>query len=84
MPYFDRNTKDVVAHEVIAAMAIEAKLTPHQVAKELGLITVVRGGGEGKQLGKECKHCGSPMGSVEPDDCKWVMLSTCHECSGMY
>lgn len=84
MPYFDRNTNDVVPHEVMVALATEAKTTPHMVAKELGLITVVRGSGEGKHLGAECKHCGSPMGYYDPDDCKWLILGTCHECAGMY
>ena len=33
-----------------------------------------------KGIGRECRLCGAPLGSVDPDTCAYVMLGTCSDC----
>jgi hypothetical protein len=80
MPYFDRNTNDIVAQGVVEALALETKATPYMVAKELGLVLVYPGDGLKNAVGCECKYCGAPMGSIDPDACRWVRESVCSDC----
>ena len=81
MPYFDRNTNDIVAQGVVEALALETKAAPYTVAKEMGLVLVYPGSGVRYALGCECRFCGAPIGRIDPDECKWVYESVCRDCN---
>lgn len=75
----------VVAYIDNGHIALASVVLP--VCKELGahpvadfdMIPLYEGhGSEG--VGRECRHCGAPLGSIDPDDCKYVMLGVCSDC----
>ncbi len=67
---------------IVAATQIRAvceALSAHAVT-DFGCIPLYEGPGPRLEIGRECQHCGAPLGSADPDHCKYIMLGTCSNC----
>lgn len=66
----------VADREVILSICAELGANP---VRDFDLIPLYKGFGS-KGIGRECSECGAPLGSVDPDDCAWIMLGRCSDC----
>jgi hypothetical protein len=66
----------VVAAEVILGICKELGANP---VKDFGMIPLYRGGGS-HGMAVECDKCGASIGSVDPDEARWVMVRICADC----
>ncbi len=76
--YLERGAvRRVWSRAEVVALAHELGVTVPTVVREFYLVPLERGYGSNGAIGCECRHCGAPMGSRDPDYCQWIVYSDC-------